>query len=137
MNKGIKIRLILIGVIVLTFTSCSYRLIDFTVISSKNVSLKIDKTQGIRVSGTSNGFLGIGVSIKDAMDKALQYAGPEYDLLVDGVVKINDYFLVAGYKVEGTAISTSKIKASLGKEGFEDWCKEHKVFNPENLEVQN
>ena len=70
MNKGIKIRLILIGVIVLTFTSCSYRLIDFTVISSKNVSLKIDKTQGIRVSGTSNGFLGIGVSIKDAMDKA-------------------------------------------------------------------
>ena len=137
MNKGIKIRLILIGVIVLTFTSCSYRLIDFTVISSKNVSLKIDKTQGIRVSGTSNGFLGIGVSIKDAMDKALQYAGPEYDLLVDGVVKINDYFLVAGYKVEGTAISTSKIKASLGKEGFEDWCKEHKVFSPENVEVQN
>lgn len=137
MNRGIKIRLILIGVIILTFTSCSYRLIDFTVISSKNVSLKIDKTQGIRVSGTSNGFLGIGVSIKDAMDKALQYAGPEYDLLVDGVVKINDYFLVAGYKVEGTAISTSKIKASLGKKGFEDWCKEHKFFNPENVAVQN
>jgi hypothetical protein len=137
MKKQSILKLAVLVVLLSTISSCSYRLIDFTVISSKNVSLKIDKTQGIRVSGSSNGLLGIGVSIKDAMDKALQSAGPEYDLLIDGVVKINDYFLVAGYKVEGTAISTSKIKASLGKEGFEDWCKEHKVFNPENVEVQN
>jgi hypothetical protein len=137
MKKQSILKLAVLVVLLSTISSCSYRLIDFTVISSKNVSLKIDKTQGIRVSGTSNGFLGIGVSIKDAMDKALQSAGPEYDLLIDGVVKINDYFLVAGYKVEGTAISTNKIKASLGKEGFEDWCKEHKFFNPENVEVQN
>ena len=140
-NKNMKkqsiLKLAVLVVLLSTISSCSYRLIDFTVISSKNVSLKIDKTQGIRVSGSSNGLLGIGVSIKDAMDKALQSAGPEYDLLIDGVVKINDYFIVAGYKVEGTAISTSKIKASLGKEGFEDWCKEHKVFSPENVEVQN
>ena len=137
MKKQTILKTALVAVLLSTFTSCSYRLIDFTVISSKNVSLKIDKAQGIRVSGSSNGFLGIGVSIKDAMDKALQSAGPEYDLLVDGVVKINDYFLVAGYTVEGTAISTSKIKASLGKEGFDDWCKEQKVFNPKNLEIQN
>lgn len=137
MKKQSILKLAVLVVLLSTISSCSYRLIDFTVISSKNVSLKIDKTQGIRVSGSSNGLLGIGVSIKDAMDKALQSAGPEYDLLIDGVVKINDYFLVAGYKVEGTAISTSKIKASLGKEGFEDWCKEHKVFNPENVEIQN
>ena len=137
MKKQSILKLAVLVVLLSTISSCSYRLIDFTVISSKNVSLKIDKTQGIRVSGSSNGLLGIGVSIKDAMDKALQSAGPEYDLLIDGVVKINDYFLVAGYKVEGTAISTSKIKASLGKEGFEDWCKEHKVFNPKNVEVQN
>ena len=137
MKKQSILKLAVLVVLLSTISSCSYRLIDFTVISSKNVSLKIDKTQGIRVSGSSNALLGIGVSIKDAMDKALQSAGPEYDLLIDGVVKINDYFLVAGYKVEGTAISTSKIKASLGKEGFEDWCKEHKVFNPENVEVHN
>ena len=137
MKKQSILKLAVLVVLLSTISSCSYRLIDFTVISSKNVSLKIDKTQGVRVSGSSNGLLGIGVSIKDAMDKALQSAGPEYDLLIDGVVKINDYFIVAGYKVEGTAISTSKIKASLGKEGFEDWCKEHKVFSPENVEVQN
>lgn len=117
-------------------SSCSYRIIDFTVISSKNVSLKIDKAQGKRVTGSSNGFLGYGASIKDAMDKALQSAGPEYDLLVDGVVKVNDYFLVAGYKVEGTAISTSSLKASLGNEGFKNWCKTHEFFNSETASIK-
>jgi hypothetical protein len=125
----------LIGI--MTFTSCSSRLVDFTVISSKNVSLKIDKSQGKQVSGTSMGFLGLGASIKDAMDKALQSAGPDYDLLVDGVVRINDYFLVSGYKVEGTAISTSKMKASLGQKGFEDWCKANNVFDATEAVVQN
>jgi len=83
------------------------------------------------------GFLGFGASIKDAMDKALQSAGPDYDLLVDGVVRINDYFFVSGYKVEGTAISTGKIKASLGVKGFEDWCKANNVFDPTAATVQN
>ena len=56
-------------------------------------------------------------------------------MLIELVIKINEYFLVAGYKVAGNAIST--FIASLGKEGKEGWCKEHKVFNPENAEVQN
>ncbi len=111
-------------------SSCSIRVVDFTVISSKNVSLKIDKSQGIRVVGNSNGFLGMGVSIKNAMDNALQSAGPDYDLLVDGVVSYNDYVLVSGYKVEGTAISTSKLKAALGNDGYNNWCKEHNIFDP-------
>jgi hypothetical protein len=121
----------------LVFSSCSYRLIDFTVISSKNHSLKIDKSQGVRVSGSSNGFLGLGTSIKDAMDKALQSAGSDYDLLIDGVVRINDFFLVSGYKVEGTAVSSSKMKASLGKKGFEDWCNVNNVLDPSKLTGQN
>jgi hypothetical protein len=135
--KKITISFVAIIIAVITFSSCSHRLIDFTVISSKNVSLKFDKAQGKAVSGKSMGFLGFGASIKDAMDKALQSAGPDYDLLVDGVVRINDYFFVSGYKVEGTAISTSKIKASLGVKGFEDWCKANNVFDPTAATVQN
>jgi hypothetical protein len=53
----------------LAFSSCSERLIDFTVISSKNVSLRINKTQGKQVKGTDFGPFGIGTNIKDAMDK--------------------------------------------------------------------
>jgi len=136
MKKNVsKLTLLMLTLIIMS--SCSYRIIDFTVISSKNVSLKIDKSKGKKVTGSSNGFLGIGASIKDAMDKALESAGPEYDLLVDGVVKINDYFLVGGYKVEGTAISTSQMKALLGNEGFRDWCKTHNVFEPETADIKN
>lgn len=135
--KSLRLPLLFMLATVLTFTSCSYRLVDFTVISSKNHNLNIDKTQGIRVSGSSNGFLGLGASIKDAMDKALQSAGPDYDLLIDGVVRKNDYFLVIGYKVEGTAISSSKLKASLGAKGYEDWCEANNVFEPSTATVQN
>jgi hypothetical protein len=113
----------------LMFSSCSHRLVDFTVISSKNHGLKFDKSKGIRVKGESFGFLGIGANIKDAMDNALQSAGPQYDLLIDGVVKIEDYTLVAGYVVEGTAISSTDLKAELGTKGFEDWCKANAIFD--------
>ena len=63
--------------------------------------------------------------------------GVDYDLIIDGVVRINDYVLISGFKVEGTAISTSKMKASLGKEGFDNWCKVNNVFDPSNAKVQN
>lgn len=126
----IKLVFLLFIAAMLTLSSCSYRMFDFTVISSKNVSLKIDKTQGIKVSASSNGFLGFGADIKEALDKALQSAGPDYDLIVDGVVKGNYYFFVSGYKVEGTAFSTSKLKAELGEQGFEDWYKANNVFDP-------
>lgn len=126
--KSKKFSFLLIALSVLfMLQSCSMRLVDFTVISSKNCNLRIDKSQGIRVIGNSNGFLGVGASIKDAMDKALQSAGPDYDLLLDGVVRFNDYVFVSGYKVEGTAISTSKMKAQMGVEAFEEWCKANKI----------
>jgi hypothetical protein len=126
--KSKKFSFLLIALSVLfMLQSCSMRLVDFTVISSKNCNLRIDKSQGIRVIGNSNGFLGVGASIKDAMDKALQSAGPDYDLLLDGVVRLNDYVFVSGYKVEGTAVSTSKMKAQMGVEAFEEWCKANKI----------
>lgn len=123
--------------LILIFSGCSQRLVDFTVISSKNHGLKFDKTKGIRVTGKSFGFLGIGADIKDAMDNALQSAGPQFDLLIDGVVKMEDYFFVGGYVVEGTAISSGDLKATLGKKGFEDWCKSNSILDPTKVEVEN
>ncbi len=133
--KSVKLPFLFLLAMVLTFSSCSTRLVDFTVISSKNHSLKIDKTQGVKVSASSNGFLGLGTSIKDAMDKALEQAGPEYDLLIDGVVKVNNYWIVSGFKVEGTAISSSQLKASLGAEGYQEWCQENNIFDPSSAPV--
>ena len=134
--KSVKIPILMLAML-LTFSSCSVRLVDFTIISSKNYDLDVDKTKGIRVSASSNGLFGFGASIKDAMDKALQSAGPGHDLLVDGVVRTNNYYIIQGYKVTGTAISTSDMRASLGEEEFEDWCKANNVFDPSKVTVQD
>ncbi len=123
--------LIVASILVVLFMSgCSTRLVDFTVISSKNHYLKFDLVQSKDVVGNSINILGIGTSIKDAMDDALEKAGPEYDILINGVVRYTNYFFVNGYKVTGTAVSSSKLKAMLGEEGFEKWCKENNIFNP-------
>ncbi len=71
------------------------------------------------------GFLGLGTSIKDAVDNALSNAGPGYDLLVDGVIYVKDNFFTSGYKVVGIAINTSQMRAELGDKKFEDWLSEH------------
>ena len=133
--KKIKLATALLTIGLFTFSSCSERLVDFTVISTKNVSLKINKGQGKQVKGSDFGPFGIGANIKDAMDKALQSAGPDYDLLVDGVVRVHVYPFVSGYKVEGIAVSTNKMQSALGKEGFDEWCKAHNIMNPNTVEV--
>lgn len=127
-------QLLLLTVIVLSLSSCSYRLVDFTLISSKNVSLDFDKSEGKQVEGKKSYFLGLGWNIKDAMDRALESAGPEYDLLVDGVVKYTDYPFVLTISVEGTAISSRAIRNKLGDAGFQEWLKENQLTYNSNTE---
>ena len=79
-----------------TFSSC--RLVDFTIISSKNVTVDVKK-DAPRVSGK-------GFQLKDAIDHAIEKAGPGYDALIDGVV----YDGLFRYKVTGTPIKTSETK---------------------------
>jgi hypothetical protein len=38
--------------------------------------------------------------------------------------------------VEGVAVSSSKVKASAGLKGFDDWYKRQNVFNPEKATVR-
>ena len=107
--------LLIFLVIIVAFSSCAVRLVDFTVISSKNVSLDIDRTKGVKVEGESAYFLGFGWNIKDAMDKALESAGNEYDLLIDGVVRYTNFPFVTVINVEGTAVSSRAVQNKLGK----------------------
>jgi hypothetical protein len=130
--KKIKLNLLLALMTLVFMGSCSTRLVDFTVISSKNHSLQIDKSVGVPVKGTSMGFLGLGVSIKDAMDKALQDAGPEYDLLIDGVVRFVNYPLISGYSVEGMAVNSAKLKKQMGEKGFNEWIEGENIFVPKD-----
>ena len=131
-----KIRKLLILTLILgSLTSCSVRLVDFTVISSKNVSLDIDRAQGKKVKGEKSYFLGIGWNIKDAMDKGLDSAGPEYDLLIDGVVRYGSYPFIASVTVEGTAVSSRSMKNKLGEAGFKDWINGKKISYEKKTEI--
>lgn len=123
-------------VIAIGVSSCSQRLIDFTVISSKNVSFNMDKAKGKKVKKSDMGFLGIGANIKDAMDKALESAGPNYDILVDGVVTVKQYPFWAGYVVEGTALASKDMVATMGEEEFNKWYASANVFKSEESTTQ-
>lgn len=125
-NRSTLILFALIGM--LTLSSCSYRLVDFTAISSKNVNLDIDRTKGVKVKGSQTYFLGLGWNIKDALDEALEKAGPEYDLLIDGVVRYGSYPFVTTVTVEGTAVNSSAMKQSLGEAGFEKWLQKQDLL---------
>lgn len=130
-----KMTMLILLALSLTLGSCSMRLVDFTVISSKNVNLNIDKTQGKPAEATKGYFLGLGWNIKDAMDKALEEAGPEYDLLVDGVVSYSSYPFWASIKVKGTAMSTSKMKMSMTETEYNEWLAGLNILDPSTAEV--
>ncbi len=127
--------LLIIAIAAMTLSSCSIRLVDFTVISSKNVNLDIDRAQGVKTEGKKSYFLGIGWNIKDAMDEALEEAGPEYDMLIDGVVRYTSYPFVSGVTVEGTAVSTRAMKDRMGEAGFQEWLKGQNVLSEETAIV--
>jgi len=102
-------------------------MIDFTVISSKMVDMRLkDTSKGPRVTGEDYVWwifsipMG-GASLKEAVDRAIESAGPGYDALMDGVVysKFYWFFVTAksGYKVVGTPIKTSELITSLAQKG--------------------
>lgn len=110
---------VLLACLVVSFlTGCTIRIVDFTVISTKNVKVPT-VAKGKRVTGEDCVVvflfpLGIP-NMKEAIDEAIEGAGPEYDALVDGVVySINRSFLIGQtcYKVEGTPINT-KVAVSM------------------------
>ncbi len=110
----------------LSVIGCSnYRMIDFTVISSKGTQLKIDDSaRGSRSEGTDVAWSFLFFSkiphLKEAVDHAIESAGPGYDALIDGVVYYQQawYFLATKitFKVEGTPIKTSVLQANLQKD---------------------
>jgi len=116
-------------VVAILFSSCSARLGMFTAISTKNINLAVKKSDGKKVKGKSVKFLGMGATIEEAIDDALEQAGLDADLLVDVVIKEVNYFFAAGYTVEGIALSSQAKKSELGsEEAFKKWCIENHVI---------
>lgn len=107
-----KIALPILVVCAVALSSCNQRLIDFTVISSKNVTLRLpNDAKGPRTEGKEMKMC-TQPMLKAAVDKAIENAGPGYDALIDGVVSSRYEVIRSGWVVTGTPIKTSKLKAS-------------------------
>ncbi|MGF1671771.1 MAG: hypothetical protein ACFCU6_15100 [Balneolaceae bacterium] len=133
--KITKLLLLTIFIASFSLTGCTQRLVDFTTISSKNVELGVDRTTAVQTSGKKSYVFGFGWNVKDALDNALSNAGPEYDMLIDGVVRSTSYFFVVSIQVDGAAISSRQMRASMGDEEFDRWLLSANIFDPENASV--
>ena len=117
----------LIIMLMILSSGCSRRMMDYTIISSKNMQLQIpEEAMGPRVEGKDEVWVVIipfGVpNIKEAVDRAIESAGPGYDALMDGVLYETTYYYVLaakiGYRIEGTPIRTSLVTLeSRGEHG--------------------
>jgi len=99
-------------------------MIDFTVISSKNANVQ-GKSYGQRVEGKDCAGLLLGLipvtgrfqpNMKEAVDRAIEAAGPGYDALIDGVIDQEVLIFIlynqGCYIVEGTPINTKDTSTS-------------------------
>lgn len=120
-----------VGMLLISMSSCSTRLVDFTVISTKNTNMIVDRENAKRTEGKATYFLGIGFNLKDGIDDAIQNAGTEYDMLVDGVVRYKNLPFVTIIEVEGLAVSSRSIQTSMTDEEFEQWCSTHDIMDRE------
>lgn len=97
---------------VFAVAACSIRLTDFTVISTKNVNVPNVKTAA-RTEGKHCAFFS-APNMKEAIDRAIESAGPEFDALTDGVLWLKQGLFKKCYVVQGTPISTKKKMGDLG-----------------------
>ncbi|OGD22173.1 MAG: hypothetical protein A2W03_09790 [Candidatus Aminicenantes bacterium RBG_16_63_16] len=123
--------------LILFSISCVHRVLDFTVVSSKNVDMRVnDSGKGERVTGKDGAFWFLFIplgspNLKEAVDKAIEGAGQGYDALIDGVIYSEFYsFLLislSSFRVVGTPIKTKEILTAGGRRG------ENPVISVENV----
>jgi hypothetical protein len=126
----------LIVLLCITFYSCdTTALIYFTSVSNKPTV--IENVQGVKVTSEVSAFMKKpSTTMKEAIDAALKNAGEDYDILLNGSVKINWGFFYNTYITEGTAVRSKDLKASLGVVGYNNWLKENNTMTADTTETK-
>ena len=99
-------------VFALLLTGCTRRLIDFSIISNKNVRLDLpEDATGPRVEGKHSVVVFLTIpfgtpSIEEATDRAIEKAGPPYDALAAYAT-----WLYSVDQVELVSANTTSVKA--------------------------
>lgn len=132
--------LVMLAVVAISFTSCTTRITDFTLLSTKTHGVKAKASSiGPRVKGEDKAWMIVVIptgvpNVKTAIDRAIENAGPGYDALVDGV--LSSYFawyVLAGqngYVVEGTPIKSTDL-------AYSEYLKDHNIVYHSSLNINN
>ncbi|AKL98402.1 hypothetical protein [Endomicrobium proavitum] len=116
--KGVFLAVFFFGVIALA--GCHHRVTDFTVISTKNVSLSQSFQKGKRVKGKHKPFYILGIplatpNLKTAIDTTIEQDNDAV-ALADGVVSWSGWSVIIfgqqGYEVEGTVLQQGSGSAA-------------------------
>ena len=122
--KKVKFSIVLLVFIGLFLSSCSHRILDFTVVSSKNIDLSHAASferGGVRQSGVDKVHIIIFVptgtiNLKEALDVAIEKT-PGCVALVDGVIRSKYWWIPfiygqSSYTIEGTPLIDTKLLAN-------------------------
>jgi hypothetical protein len=146
--KNSKLILIILGIVAFIFTSCSHRVLDFTLISTKNVDLSKGASfeRGKqRVEGTDVASIIVviptgTVSIKEAVDRAIE-SMPGCVALLDGVIYSKFFYIPYIYgkqsaTIEGTPLIDPSIACNSNEIqmfGKIELDKNGEIINVENI----
>ena len=116
-----KVKGVVFGMIILmiVLVGCTRRMIDFTIISSKNVMIQ-PTSRGSMTEGEDWVYIflfipigGLQPSLEDAVDRAIEVAGPEYDALMDGVLYSKFWYALIvygiGFRIKGVPVNTKAM----------------------------
>lgn len=136
MNKSWK--MVVVSGCLIFLAGCTLRIVDFTVISSKNVQVPKAKSQRVAGKDCVMVFLfPFGIpNMKEAIDRAIESAGGDYDALVDGVVYQDNYYFILGemcFRVEGTPINTKAKSSMKDFEGKDLMFHSNRYTDPKSL----
>ncbi len=132
--KTMKLILSLILILSIT-TSCSVSLLNYSILSKKEIN--IQNSGGIKVSGYSNAwFKSQRKAVEEATENALNKAGENYDLLLNGTIEAEYKIFYTRIQVKGTAYKSSDLMNKYGKVGFEKWKKEQNLITKDQITTE-
>ncbi|WP_430934160.1 hypothetical protein [Saccharicrinis sp. 156] len=136
-----KIVLIIIGIALIVLaivTWCkSVSIVDNGVIVTNKSNNVVTSYQGNKkVTGDSYHPYLMGTNIDDAINGALEKAGPDYDMLIDATLEVNYYYMIIYFSnyitVEGTAVNSAELKAEMGEQEYFKWLSSKSVIQRHN-----
>ena len=112
--------------VVLICQGCSYPLAeDIALVRSEAPRQSLPLTMGKAVEGAAYYPYLVGFNLTDAVDRAFDNAGPEYDILVNTRVDFKYYYFLVYYsqyvRVRGTAVNSAALKGAMGAAAYDKW----------------